>query len=203
MPLLDLTIAPEPLPSPLTPSAVAECLSPSVLLRVRDRAVSLALWRRTPRVTLHRAIAALLDHQPFSCVAEGSPTRAVRDVVAELPAARPLADDVLRLGRLFAAVTNSSAIRLRLEHVADNACSRHHVDSVHLRLLCTYAGLGTEWIDPDGRARRMTPFQVGLFKGSLGTDRAPPVLHRSPPVEHLPAFRRKRLLLCIDQTGVF
>jgi hypothetical protein len=44
---------------------------------------------------------------------------------------------------------------------------------------------------------------VGVFKGSTFPDRAPRILHRSPPVEHLPKRRRSRLLLCIDQPGVF
>ena len=78
-----------------------------------------------------------------------------------------------------------------------------HVDAVALRLLCTYAGLGTEWRDAAGAVRRMTAGQVGLFKGSAWPDRAPRILHRSPPVSRLPRARRSRLLLCVDQTGYF
>jgi hypothetical protein len=45
--------------------------------------------------------------------------------------------------------------------------------------------------------------QVGVFKGSKFPDTASRILHRSPPVEHLPKWRRSRLLLCIDDSGVF
>jgi hypothetical protein len=116
---------------------------------------------------------------------------------------RPLGVEIARLGRLFAIVTGEPVLHFRLEHIADNACRKHHVDSVHLRLLCTFAGLGTEWIDPDSQHRRMSISDVGIFKGTKFPDAAPRIRHRSPPLEHLPRLRRSRLLLCIDQPGVF
>ncbi len=100
-------------------------------------------------------------------------------------------------------MTGHATLRLRLEHVADDACRKFHVDAVRLRLLCTYAGLGTEWIDPAGQVQRMPLMQAGLFKGAAYPDAAPRVLHRSPPVSHRPPGRRSRLLLCIDEPGVF
>ena len=64
-------------------------------------------------------------------------------------------------------------------------------------------GGGAEWCDAEGGLHRMAPMQVGLFKGNRHPDRAPRIRHRSPPVSHLPPARRARLLLCIDETGVF
>ena len=122
----------------------------------------------------------------------------------ELPArAMPLRADIEMLGSLFATITGRDSVRFRLEHVTDNACRKHHVDAVRLRLLCTYAGLGTEWLQPGGSSRRMAPFHVGIFKGGSSPDQAPRVLHRSPPIEHLPPGRQSRLLLCIDEPGAF
>jgi hypothetical protein len=185
-------------------SPVVECLSPSVLLRALEPTTGLALWRRPTRVALHRATLAALALEPFCLVAEGTPDQAPRNLLRGLPSAmRPLGEDMALLGRLFTTLTGSNSVRLRLEHVADDACRRHHVDAVRLRLLCTYAGLGTDWIDPAGNNRRMALFQVGVFKGSKFPDTASRTLHRSPPVEHLPKWRRSRLLLCIDDSGVF
>jgi hypothetical protein len=79
------------------------------------------------------------------------------------------------------------------EHVVDDACRQHHVDSVKFRLLCTYAGLGTDWIDPAGE-HPMAAFDVAVFKGLKFPDSAPRLL---------PKTQRSRLLLCIDQPGVF
>ena len=187
--------------SPRGPAAiVVECLSPSVLLRVREPETGLALWRRPTRVGLHRAIGALVAADRFCLTAEGDPGSASRALMRDLPVAgRALEQDVAILARLFATVTQAAAVRLRLEHVNDNACRRHHVDAVRLRLLCTYAGPGTEWVDAAGENRRMPRFQVGIFKGSAYPDAAPRVWHRSPPVEHLPPRSRSLLLLCIDE----
>jgi len=185
-------------------ASVAECLSPSVLWSVLRPTIGLALWRRPARAVLHRPVAALVGLKPFCHVAAGSPESAARTLMRALPvAARPLGEDIIVLGRLFAALTNTSTVRLRLEHVADNACSKHHIDAVRLRLLCTYAGHGTEWIDAGGQRRHMAAFHVGIFKGSAFPDAAVRVLHRSPPVESLPPPQRSRLLLCIDGPGVF
>jgi uncharacterized protein DUF1826 len=137
-------------------------------------------------------------------VAEGPPDHAARALPRGMSVVmRPLGMDIMLLGRLFATLTGSSTVRYRLEHVADDACRQHHVDAVRLRLLCTYAGLGAEWIDPDGKSRHMAIFHVGIFKGMKFPDAAPRILHRSPPVEHLPQRLRARILLCIDKSGAF
>lgn len=186
------------------PSATRACLSPTVLLTALQPTISLAVWRRPTRIGLHRPIATLLTVKPFCRAVEGSPDTATRALMSSLPiAARPLGADISLLARLFAVLTNAAAVRLRLEHVTDNACRQHHVDAVRLRLLCTYAGTGTEWIDEGGQSHRMRTFHVGVFKGSGFPDNAVRMPHRSPPVEHLPPARRSRLLLCIDELGVF
>ena len=199
------SLSPEPQPAPANGAApVSVSLSPKVLLTVLQPTTGLALWHRSARVGMQPAIEAALALAPFCATAEGAPDRAARELVREMPTAmRPLAEDLTLLGRLFATVTSDHTIRFRLEHVADDSCRQHHVDSVGLRLLCTYAGLGTEWIHPAGQLCRMQVFHVGVFKGSTFPDAAPRILHRSPPVEHLPKRRRSRLLLCIDQPGVF
>ena len=183
---------------------VSACLSSGVLEAVLQPTTGLALWRRSARLGLNRAIQAALALPAFSKVAEGPADQAAWALVRDMPLEmRPLGEDMAKLGRLFASVTKDHAMRFRLEHVTDNACRQHHVDAVGLRLLCTYAGLGTEWIHPNAQHRRMSVFHVGVFKGSKFPDTAPRILHRSQPVEHLPEWRRSRLLLCIDQPGVF
>jgi len=184
--------------------AVVTCLAPRVLMTALGPTTGLALWRRTGRAASRQAAQAALALAPFCKVAEGPPDHATRELLQDMPAAtRPLGADIRLLGRLFATLTASNTVRFRLEHVVDDACRQHHVDSVRLRLLCTYAGLGTDWVDPAGTERRMAAFDVGVFKGSKFPDSAPRILHRSPPVEHLSKQRRSRLLLCIDQPGVF
>ncbi len=86
---------------------------------------------------------------------------------------------------MFAQLCGGSVVRLHFEHSDGNSCRRRHVDAVGLRLLCTYAGSGTEWQDLTGTVRRMPVGHVGAFKHTAWLDAAPCVLHRSPTVEHL------------------
>ncbi len=189
----------------VTPAApVFRAFSAQSLHRVHDPAIGLVLWHRPMRAPLAASTRALLAHPPFCEIAEGSPDMAVRQMLHALPGAVGcLGADLARLAGHFVAVTGRPALRIRLEHVVDDACRKFHVDAVGLRLLCTYAGPGTEWIDPAGPVHRMTPLQVGLFKGAAYPDNAPCIRHRSPPVAHRPAAQRSRLLLCLDEPGVF
>jgi hypothetical protein len=145
----------------------------------------------------------MLTLPPFSEIERGTPAAAVRTLMRQFPlTSLALGSDIEVLAELFLHVTGESEVRLRLEHVADDACRCHHVDAVRLRMLCTYAGPGTEWLDIGSRTHRMAVMQVGIFKGTAFPDNVP-VLHRSPPVSELPRRRRSRILPCIDQPGVF
>jgi hypothetical protein len=72
------------------------------------------------------------------------------------------------------------------------------MDTVGLRMLCTYAEPGTEWIDPEGKIRRMTTMEVAVFKGSAFPGARPRVLHRSPPIGAGIFVGPSRLVLYID-----
>ena len=91
-----------------------------------------------------------------------------------------LGADVEALARLFSRIAAVPAVRIRLEHPASRMCPALHVDAVRLRLLCTYAGRGTEWEDGHGTIRRMPIGHVGLFKGTRWPGCDVPVRHRSP-----------------------
>jgi hypothetical protein len=115
-------------------------------------------------------------------------------------AAAPLAGlsaDVATLARLYGRILDRRVVRLRLETVTGDACSHFHVDRVRVRLLTTFLGPGTEWLDiaADGAdcIRRFERFAVGLLKGSLPGSRG--CAHRSPPIA---GTGRHRLLLCIE-----
>lgn len=111
--------------------------------------------------------------------------------------------------KLFGQLTQSPALRLRLEVVTDDGCPRFHTDSVRYRLLCTFRGPGTEWLDPkavwsqqsgrpvDGASvRQLERGAIAFIRGSLGaTPDRPALLHRSPAIE---GKGIARLLLVID-----
>lgn len=181
----------------------------AVLLEILRPEVALALWLRPAPAGWARATNPLLAAAPFSASAEDMPEAAVDTLLAALgqPVPAGLAADMTQLALVFAAVSGQRRIRLRLDGVTDDSCRRFHMDSVGLRLLCTYRGAGTQWTlcGPDCRAPHQAPAcSVALLKGSRHEPPPPPgCLHRSPPVSRLPEGQRARLLFCIDEPGIF
>ena len=112
--------------------------------------------------------------------------------------------DAARLARLFCDAMELTTIELRLEVVRTDSCRKFHADYVTARLITTYVGEGTDWLD-DADARRvaagaeprqinrLAPFDVGLFKGKIATPT--PAIHRSPPIAETSGGARLLLVL--------
>lgn len=150
----------------------------------------------------HAAIERLLD-------AHGAPAG---------PPRLRLAQDMASLAFLFARISGLARVQLRLDAALHTSCPLFHVDSVPLRLLCTYVGAGTEWLadaDADraelglrGRqidaanaairggapARGVPSGWVAICKGRRFGDATPGVVHRSPDPAGVP-----RLLVVVDE----
>ncbi|XWN33593.1 MAG: DUF1826 domain-containing protein [Devosia sp.] len=112
-----------------------------------------------------------------------------------------LADDIYALASHFADLMDTSFLKLRLETVTSNACSKFHIDAVTARLICTYRGTGTQYgTITDGEApRRVFTVPTGapiILRGTLWPHSPPAgVLHRSPPIE---GTGETRLVLVLD-----
>jgi Protein of unknown function (DUF1826) len=183
-------------------SAIASGFIPSVLQRIHSDAAGLVIWQRFTRLNLVVSARTLLIRPPFTLTAVGTPDAAARCLCHDLMLFHwPLYADFRRLAARFATLAASPDVRMRLEHVTDDACRKFHVDAVGLRLLCTYAGPGTEWIEPSGKIRRMTTMDVAIFKGSAYAGAGPRVLHRSPPLSTGMFVGGSRLVLCIDSVS--
>ena len=108
----------------------------------------------------------------------------------------------------FAKITNENAVDVRLESISHDACWKFHRDSVETRLLTTYRGPATEWVEHiyseqaveeqrgfEGPINSLGDGHVALFKGSSAKEKRG-VVHRSPPIEGTGLVR---LLLCLNQ----
>jgi hypothetical protein len=122
------------------------------------------------------------------------------------------ARDVAGITQRFSELSDSPYVDLRLEAIRHDHCWRFHRDNVHWRLLTTYRGTGTEWVEPHNAERalseqrdysgplcQLSRFSIGLLKGlKAGINVA--ALHRSPPMpqqgNRKPAH--SRLLLCLN-----
>lgn len=122
---------------------------------------------------------------------------------------------------IFRDLFGTKAIGLRLRLLDKAMCPRFHVDNVPVRLVCTYGGLGTEWLpeaavnrerlghrsgglpdhasglmlDPDA-VRRLPAGAIALLKGEKWPgNQGRGAVHRSPaPTPERP----RRLLLTLD-----
>jgi hypothetical protein len=191
------------------PACAAASPDEAVLLEILRPEVALALWLRPEPAGWRKATAPLLAAAPFRAACEDAPEAAVDGALAALgrPVPVALAADMTRLASIFAAITGKDRVRVRLDGVTHDSCRRFHMDAIGLRLLCTYRGEGTQWTmcGPECRApHQAPPCSVLLLKGSRHAPPPPPgCLHRSPPVSGLPADKRARILLCIDEAGIF
>ena len=189
--------------------------SASVLRRLTTEAIPAAVWRRTLPPDLAKA-AATWRHGPafrrIEAVDDRQPGSAVRAILADDgdAALAPVARDLTQLLALHALLVPGDTRRLRVERIVDDGCRRFHADHVGYRLLCTYAGPGTECLpasavdarrpvdgsndhvlDPDA-VWRCEPGWVLLMRGTTGS--GPAQFHRSPPRD----ATGPRLLVAID-----
>ncbi len=189
--------------TPVAPHAAISA-DERVLLTALRPDVPLAIWLRDVPKGWEAMLAPMLVRAPFTAIAEARPDLAVERLAEKLPLRVPveLLADIYRLGTLFAAMTGHDQVRLRLEAVTGDACRRFHVDAVGYRMLCTYAGAGTEWCmgDPElCQVSRAPLCGVAMFRGRKLAGAH--CLHRSPPITR--TQEGPRLLLCCDEPGVF
>ncbi|MFM7350550.1 MAG: DUF1826 domain-containing protein [Erythrobacter sp.] len=169
---------------------------PRVLRTIGDEDCNLAVWLRPAFADFAPLIAGNPQDLRFVSGPEGLAER----LTGELAAAgygggedlhRALAADAAALARLFCETLALARFELRLEVVRTDSCRKFHADYVTARLITTYVGEGTQWLDGGDAARfaagaeprrinRLAAFDVGLFKGKLAT--GTPAIHRSPPI---------------------
>ena len=105
-----------------------------------------------------------------------------------------LISDITELAFAFSQITESKRVDLRLEHIKNDACWRFHIDYVEVRLLTTYLGATTEWVQPayanqaikqqrkfSGPLEHLDINDVAIFKGK-SSSQTNGIVHRSPPL---------------------
>ena len=122
-----------------------------------------------------------------------------------------LIDDIESLVSTFADVTRSEFVDVRLERIDHDACRKFHRDNVEARLVTTYRGPTTQWVEMayaetalreqklfGGPLKHLASDDVAIFKGSCaGSNNG--VVHRSPPIE---GTGHPRLFLCLNKKTI-
>lgn len=192
----------------LSLSAASKSRSEAGLAEILQQNCNLAIWEREPIENIDRLLTSvasdvritvrlddLSEELPLALENAGFPDLLIRDeMVADI---RQLADRYCR-------ILNLEELQVRLEIVTTDSCRKWHSDYVTARLISTYVGSGTQWLDAEDADRvkqgsepqhinAMRPGDVGLFKGKMATEA--PAIHRSPPIA---GSGEKRLLLVLN-----
>jgi hypothetical protein len=187
----------------------------------RPVAPNLAIWPRPDRAGFRPLFRHLIEAgHDGAQIAGPFPALILDDLLPHVPTAliglrRALLCDVALLAGHYAIKVPEADLRIKLEIERTDRCRYFHADRVGTRLLTTYFGRGTEWLedwaveraalgrggndgvvrDPAG-IRRLEPWSVGLFKGEAHPGlEGRGCVHRSPAVAHL---HQARVLLTID-----
>ncbi len=192
-----------------------------VLTEVLRDEVNLAVWQRRLPAQIEDFAAALLA-QGESLAQSMTLELATPDSApnldglvaqyADLPGQAAFLADVAWLVRAYACLLDAERIGLRLRVLDKAMCPRFHVDHVPLRLITSYAGVGSQWLEEggmprarlgDGSAepqdaaaiRQLQAGQVALAKGEKWQgNEGRGLIHRSPQ----PPAGERRLLLTLD-----
>jgi hypothetical protein len=125
--------------------------------------INLALWqRRLPAAIGAFATALLARGEPLaeSRVLELASAESPVDLgdllqgYGELPGHTAFIADVAWLVSAFACLLDAKRIGLRLRILDKAMCPRFHVDHVPVRLITSYAGVGSQWLREGVMARR-------------------------------------------------
>ncbi len=185
-------------------------ISPSadILPEIKQEACSLAIWQRDPLRDVETIMVPeaqdIRFNTPIAILPERLNEAMSQAGFAELPVRKALIEDIAQLARRYGAIMALDALSVRLEIVTTDSCRKFHADYVPARLITTYVGSGSDWIEPEdaGRVRNgLAPRQinslsagdVGIFKGKLGWGE--PIIHRSPPIA---GTGERRLLLVLN-----
>lgn len=168
------------------------------LVEIFDPAVQVCTWQRE----IDPAVAAYLEELEQTGTLQALETLSAtgRPKLASLLAKSgraALIDDLSLLRELVCELLGCPAVGLRLARLGHAMCPGWHVDRVGIRLICTYQGPATEWLDDQGADRRnlgigrigdgvsveAAPGEVVLLKGARWQDNERlGAIHRSPGI---------------------
>lgn len=196
------------------------------LARIYEEQVNLCLVQRAIPVEIQTFVANTLAggirlELSRAVEASGEDVAGLWPQAAEIPGYRAWIADVALLINAYCELFELREAGLRISTLDKAMCPRFHVDRVTARLICSYGGIGTEWLpeyavdrsklgmgacgQPDDRSgvivdptaiQQMPTYAVGLMKGeNWQGNEGRGLVHRSPvPTAEQP----RRLLLTLD-----
>lgn len=196
--------------------------TPKTLTRILDDDTNLAVWQRQLPLHISDFAQLLLSlNEPLgqSLCLELPHEDAEPDLTGLASGFRDLEGyegfiaDLKWLVSAFACLLGAKRIGLRLRVLDKAMCPRFHVDHVPVRLITTYAGVGSQWLkegamdrqqlgqanaEPQAQIQQLKSGDVALLKGEKWHgNEGFGLIHRSPQ----PAAGECRLILTLDWLG--
>ena len=193
--------------------------TPLALSEILEDGVNLALWQR--QLPLHIAefgalLVALNEPLADAMVIELNNEDAAPNLqglassCSDLEGYEGFIADVSWLVSAFACLLGAKRIGVRLRLLDKAMCPRFHVDHVPVRLITTYAGVGSQWLregvmdrrqlsqpdaEPNERIEQIQCGEVALLKGTKWHgNEGYGLIHRSPALK----ADERRLILTLD-----
>ena len=181
------------------------------LAEIFEPGIQVCTWRREIDPSITAYLAGLRDTRTSQALETLTATR--RPQLNDLPSGpgrAALADDMALLGEIVRELLGCPVAGMRLARVNHAMCPGWHTDRVGIRLVCTYAGPGTEWLADQGIDRnnlrsdamssvrhiRATAGEIVLLKGALWQgNECFGAVHRSPAIR---AGAELRTLVTLD-----
>ncbi|MEP4889510.1 MAG: DUF1826 domain-containing protein [Aliiglaciecola sp.] len=196
----------------------------NVLTRIYEQNVNIAIWQRQLSAAVIADVENLLETtsslNKSAFIHAKTINEDIRDALTLHNAGDAFIDYTAELVDIFCTLFELDEVGFRLRILDAPMCPRFHVDHVPCRLVTTFAGKGTQWLEHDKVNRdklghgskgledgvsglyaqrtdikSMNTGDVALLKGEtwMGNDLAG-VVHRSPAYE----AKQNRLLLTLD-----
>lgn len=193
--------------------------NPKVLTKILHDDANLAVWQRQLPVhiadfaslllSLNEPLAESLSLEMLTEDAEPN-LRGLASGFSDLEGYEGFITDVSWLVSAFACLLGAKRVGLRLRVLDKAMCPRFHVDHVPVRLITTYAGVGSQWLkegamdrrqlgnpeaEPLSSIQQINSGDVALLKGEKWHgNEGFGLIHRSPQ----PAPGERRLILTLD-----
>jgi hypothetical protein len=198
---------------PYFPKSFAFTEKVSGIEQIFDPNVSVCVWKRGIDTRVQEYVQAGLsgtareriervrvDSRKFDGLLQGLP---------DSPGQGAFLSEMAAMVELVSTLSDCPRVGVRLLVTGDVPCPRFHVDRVVLRLICTWQGAGTEWVEhqavdrrwlgargkdlrdetsgllqPGAQIHRLRIFDIGIFKGELWPGNlGRGAVHRSPRAE--------------------
>ncbi|MBQ4798020.1 DUF1826 domain-containing protein [Pseudoalteromonas sp. MMG006] len=200
----------------------------SVLPQIYNQDTNIVIWQRSTAEKLTKAVNTLIATNALKPLELAvSPDDAFDQLITALKPSdnnrdevNALCEDIALLVEMFCCLFDLKRAGLRLKILDKPMCPRFHVDKIPCRLVTTYQGVATQWLNhsdversklgagnlgkPDEESglfkslnniNQLQQGDVALLKGEYWDENeGAGLVHRSPPV----AENEQRLLLTLD-----